>query len=49
MGFFSSFGESKKLKEDNKKLMSDGLRHKSSLAAKHMNERKQELKSKKRK
>lgn len=49
MGFFNFFGESKKLKKDNKKLMSDGLRHRSSLAAKHMNERKQELKSKKRK
>ena len=49
MGLLGWLGGSKKLKEDNKKLMSDGLRHKSRLAGKMMNQRKQELKNKKRK
>lgn len=46
MGFLELFGGSKKLEEDNKKLMSDGLKHKSSLAGQKMNQRKQELKKK---
>lgn len=48
MGLFGLFGGSKKLKEDHKKLMSDALRHKSSLGGKFMNQRKQELNKKKR-
>ncbi|WP_312693885.1 hypothetical protein [Leuconostoc pseudomesenteroides] len=49
MGLFGLFGGNKQLKEDHKKLMSDALRHKSSLGGKFMNQRKQELNKKKRK
>lgn len=49
MGLFSIFSKNKQLEKDNKKLMSDALRHKSSLGGKFMNDRKQSLKSKKRK
>jgi hypothetical protein len=49
MGLFGIFGKNKQLKEDHRKLMSDALRHKSSLGGKFMNQRKQELKKKKHK
>ena len=47
MGLFSFFEEHKELKETNKRLMSDALRHKSSLGGKAMAERKQKLKKSK--
>ena len=49
MGLFHLFGKNKQLEEANKKLMSDALRHSSSLGGKLMNDRKQKLNKKKRK
>ena len=50
MGLFHLFGKNKQLLEEaNKKLMSDALRHSSSLGGKLMNDRKQKLNKKKRK
>ena len=50
MGIFGDmFGSTKKLKEDKNKLMSDGLKHGSSLSSKYMNDRKKEVNKKKRK
>jgi len=49
MGLFGFIGKNKELKENHKRLMSDALRHKSSLGGKFMADRKQELKKKRKK